>query len=106
MRIDNDREWVVLETVEHTIAVMRVDIDVGDALQAKVLTGMFDRDTAIIEHTETRRAIAPCVMQSADRIEGALGVTRQDLFERPERSTDDCGRGLEDAGPGGRIAMV
>ncbi len=48
---------IVFESVEDTVAVMRVDIDIGDAAQAVLLAQVLDRDAAIVEHAKTCRVL-------------------------------------------------
>ena len=60
---------ILLERVEHAVAVMRVDVDVGDAPDAVQPARGLDRDAAVVEYAEPGRAVARRVMQAADRNE-------------------------------------
>ena len=71
MDVREDDVRVVLERVEHAVAVMRIDVHVGDALQPVALAQQLDRDAAIVEHAEPGGAIARGVMQPGDRHEAA-----------------------------------
>src|SRR3984957_1741797 len=54
---------IVLESVEHAVAVVGVDVDVGDALETGTLEQL-DGDPAVVEDAETRRVIARGTMES------------------------------------------
>ena len=62
---------IVLERVEHAVAVMRIDVDVSDALQAMLAAQHLDRDAAIVEHAEAGGVVARRMMQAGDRNECA-----------------------------------
>ncbi len=66
----------------------------------------FDRDAAIVEDAEARRAVARRVMQPADRNEGAARGPGDDRGERLERPADDGRRGFIDPGKRRRIAGI
>ena len=55
VQVDELELGVGLERVEHAVAVMRIDVDVGDAADAVELAGGFDRDSAIVEDAEACR---------------------------------------------------
>ena len=71
VQVDELELGVGLERVEHAVAMMRIDVDVGDAANAVELAGGFDRDAAIVEDAETCRTVARRMMQAADRNECA-----------------------------------
>ena len=52
--------------------MMRIDIDIGDPLQAIVLAQVFDRNAAIVKHAESRCVTPAGVMQPRDRHKGAI----------------------------------
>ena len=75
MQVGEDDGRIVLERVVHAVAVVRVDVDVGDALEAMRAAQQLDDDAAIVEHAKARGAVARRVMQAGDRHE-ARGGTR------------------------------
>ena len=97
---------VLLERVEHAVAMMRVDVDVGHAANAVEPPRGFDRDAAVVEDAKPGRAVARRVMQAADRNERAARGPRDDRRERLERAADDARRGFVDAGERRRVAGV
>jgi hypothetical protein len=72
---------VVLERVEHPIAVVRVDVDVSDALQSRALQQL-DRHPAVVEDAKARRALARRVMEPGDGHEGAAALAAHDRLHR------------------------
>ena len=97
---------ILLEGIEHTVAVVRIDVDVGDAHDAVVPPRGLDGDTAIVEYAKARGRVAPRMMQSADRNESARNATRDDAVERLERTADDRASRLENPRKCGRVAVV
>ena len=73
MQIGEHDRRVVLEGVEHPIAVVRIDVDVGDALEAGTLE-LLDGYAAVVEHAEPGCAVARRMVQPGDRHEGAPAV--------------------------------
>ena len=67
VHIGDQHVRIRLEPVEHAIAVMGIDVDVGDAPQTVLATQVLDRHAAIVEHAEAGGAAARCVMQPGDR---------------------------------------
>ena len=97
---------ILLEGVEHAVAVMRVDVDVGDAANAVELARRLDRDAAVVEDAKPGRDVARRMMQPADRNERAANGPRDDRGQRLERAADDVRRGFVDAGERRRVAGV
>ncbi len=60
--ICKDQIRVIFKRVEHAVAMMRVDIDVGDALNAVLLAQLLGRDTKVIEDTK------PCCVIAAGMV--------------------------------------
>ena len=52
MHVREDDSRVVLERIEHTIAVVRIDVDVSDAFQPRFLAQQLDSHTAIVENAK------------------------------------------------------
>ena len=73
--VDRDRQHtrVVVEDELHAIAVMDVDVDVGDPLGA-CLEQPRDRDRRIVVHTEPRGPLGHRVMKSTRRVERVLHI--------------------------------
>src|SRR5580700_5526235 len=84
---------IVLESVEHAVAVMGVDVDIADPRQATVATHVLDHDTAVVEDAKSRGAVARCMVQSCDGNEGAARVTGDDGIHRAHGRADDSRRG-------------
>src|SRR5262249_28788605 len=97
---------IALERVEHAVAVMRVDVDIGYAADVVEPARGFDRDAAVVEDAEARGVIAARGMQTADGDERATQRPLDDRGERLERAADDRGRGLVHAGKRRRVARV
>ena len=57
---------IILESVEDAVAVMSVDIDVGDSLQSVLQAQVLSCDAAIVENAESGGAIASRMMQSGN----------------------------------------
>ena len=106
VQVGEQHVGILLERVEHAVAVMRVDVDVGDAANAVEPARGFDRDAAVVEDAEARGDVARRVMQPADRNERAPNGPRDDRGQRLERAADDVRRGFVDAGERRRVAGV
>jgi hypothetical protein len=104
--VREERICVGLERVEHAVPVVRVDVDVGDPLQAVPLAQQLDRNAAIVEDAEARRMSARGVMQPRDRDESAPRPAAHDLFDREHRGAHHHARGLVDAPGGRRITRI
>ena len=97
---------IILETVEHAVAVVRVDVDISDALHVVALAQVLDRDAAVIEDTESRCAAACRVVQTGDRDERARVVVVHQLVNGAQHRAHHGRSGVVDPGHGGRIAIV
>src|SRR4051812_6550107 len=85
---------------------MYIDVDVRHALDAIPAAQRIDHNAAVVEHTETCRARAPCVMQTADRLEAPIALTLHHLFQAFERRTYDARRCVVYARIRRRVAVV
>ena len=65
--IGEDQVGIVLEAVKHAVAVMRIDIDVRDLLDAVLLAQILDGDAAIVEYAKAGGNVAARMMQARDR---------------------------------------
>lgn len=98
VQVGDDDRRVVLEGVEHAIAMVGIDVDVGDRAQPVPPPQRLDHDATVVEHAEARGAVARRVVQPADRHEGAGARVRHDpLAGQTTRRADHGGRGLVDA---------
>ena len=97
---------ICLETVEDSVAVMRVDVDVRNALDAELAPRDLDCDAAIVENAKPGSGVAPRVMQAADRNERARVRSPDDALERLERAADDGASCLVDAGERRCVAVI
>ena len=96
---------VILERIEHAVAVVRVDVDVGDALEARALQQL-DRHAAVVEHAETGRAVARGVMQARDRHEGTPAFAVHDRLHRTQGGADHARGRLVDTSERGCVAGI
>ena len=106
VQVGEDELGVVLETVEHPIAVVRVDVDIGHAPDAVSPAQRLDRHAGVIEDAETGGRIAACVVQPRDGYEGAPAVAAQDRVHRIQHRAHDIGAGLVHAAKRRRVAVV
>ena len=106
VQVGKDHSGIVFEGIEHAVAMMRIDVDVGDAGHAAIAQQMLDHHAAIVEDTEPGGARARGVMQPADRHEGAAMRAIQDPLGRRETRADDALRRLEDAAESRRVTAV
>jgi sulfate-transporting ATPase len=89
---DNDSR-VGLESVENPISVVRVDIDVSDALQPGVPAQQLNRHPNVIEDTEPGRVIATRMVKTCDRNERPSASTRHNRVSGTEcRAYNNCRR--------------
>ena len=77
------------ERILHAVAVMGVEVDVGDARQARLQQAQ-DREHRIVEIAEPAGAIGAAVMRPAGRMEGDAAFERE--LRRADRASD-AGRG-------------
>ncbi len=94
VQVGDDDLRVVLEGVEHAVAVVRVDVDVGDAPEAVTPPQRLDDHAAVVEDAEARGAVARGVVQATDRHEGAAPRSGHDPISRAQARADDGGGGL------------
>ncbi len=106
VQVGENHSGIVLERVEHAVAVMCVDIDVRNARQPMLGLQVLDDDTAIVEHAESGRMAAPGMVQTRDRNEGALRCPAHQRCGRDQRAAYHIGSRLKHALPRGRIAAV
>ena len=105
MQVGEHHRGILLEGVEHAVAVMRVDVDVADALQARALEQL-DGHAAVVEHAEAGGAIARRVVQSRDGHEGAPAFAPHDRLHGAQGGADHVGGGFVHAAEGRRIAGI
>ena len=93
MQRDRQHPRVVVERGLHPVAVVHVDVDVGDALEA-VVEQPGDRDRAVVVDAEPRRPVAHGVVQAARDVHRAVRPALRDLPRRRERAAADQAAGL------------
>jgi hypothetical protein len=69
--VGEDDGRVGLERIKHAVAVMRVDIHVGDAFQAIFLLQDLDGHAGVVEHAKTGSGVGHAVVQAGDGHEKA-----------------------------------
>src|SRR5665213_150722 len=106
VQVGEDDSRVVFEGVVHAIAMVRVDVDIGDACHAVVAPQMLDDHAAIVEHAESRGPLTRGVMQAADRHERAPARAPKDPLGGRKARSHYAGRGLEHTTKSGRVAAV
>ena len=106
VNIDDDQVGVVLVGVEDAVAVMNVDIDIGDAAHAVLVAQGFDHHTEIVDHAESCRRVAARMVQPADRLKAARDLAADDARQRIQRRAADCAGRLEHAGKARGVAVV
>src|SRR5581483_7820047 len=87
-------------------AVVCIDIDIGDPLEAALPLEPLDQHPAVVEDTEAGRPIPRGVVQSRDRNERAPALSRHDRLGSIQRGPDHDGRGLVHAAKCRRVAIV
>ena len=97
---------IILVGIEDAVAVVHVDIDVGDAPQAVRAPQRLYDHADVAEHAESRRMIAAGMMQPADRQEGIGRPALHDPGQRVQRRAGHVRRGIEESLAGGRVAAV
>ena len=100
------RSWVALEGIEHAVAMMRVDVHVGHALDAVTPTQRLDQHADIVEHAESRGGVAARVMQPGDRHEHAPAPAIENIFESVQHRADDDRARLKHARERRRVAGI
>ncbi|GMQ87569.1 MAG: hypothetical protein BMS9Abin08_0773 [Gammaproteobacteria bacterium] len=88
---------VVLEGVEHAIAVMCIDINVGDALNSILPAQCFDGDPAIVEHTKTGGGITARMVQTGDGYECLPATCADNIVQCREYRTYHRARSFKDS---------
>ena len=93
--MDRDREHprVVPEARLHAVAVMHVDVDVGDPLSA-LREQPRDADGRVVVHAEPRGTVGHRVVETPGRVEGMLGLARPDRPGGRDRGADHERPGL------------
>ena len=106
VQVDERDIGVLFEGIEHAIAVVGVDVHIGDALQPVPGPQPLDGDTAIIQGAETCRPLSACVMQAGDRHKGSTSLSAHDRLGGAQRRTDHIGSGLVHAEEGWGVAPI
>ncbi len=106
MDIGEQQIGIVLETVEHAVAVMRVDIDIGHPPQTVSPAQELDHDAAVVVDAEPGGVLSAGMVQSRDRHESSPERAVHDPLHRRDRCPDDSRARDIDTRHRGRIAIV
>jgi len=87
--IGEDQSGVRLEAVIKPIAVMGVDIDVGNTLQTVFAAQPFDEHATVVQGAKARSAPTSRMVQPGNRHEGATRPTPHDLLARQQNASHD-----------------
>jgi energy-dependent translational throttle protein EttA len=91
VNVGNDHGGVIFEGVVHPIAVVGIDIYVGDALKARAPAQELDRDPAIVENAEAGCVITGRVVQTCDRHKCPAAAAPHDCIDGIHRSANHIG---------------
>jgi len=97
--VGEDQERVLLERVVHAVAVVNIDVHVGDLLQAVPPAQHLGDHAAVVEDAESGRMAARGMVQPRDRHEGPPGVAAHQGLGRLQRRADHAAGRLEDPLP-------
>ena len=89
MDVGEQEVRVVLETIEHAVSVVRIDVHVGDPFEPVTGTQVFRRHTAVVEHAETGGMSATRMVQPGDRYECTGRRACHDSVNGGQRGADD-----------------
>ena len=104
--IREDQVRVVVKSVKDTVAVVGVDIDIGDAPQPVFHAQVFGRNTAIVENTKPGGTIASCVMESGNRYKRAFVVVVHHFIDSTQHRAYDRRSRFVDSFDGRRITII
>ena len=79
---------VFFEAVKNAVAMMCIDIDIGNPRQAVLDPQILNRDATVVKHAKTRSAVARRMMQAGYRHKCAFGFARHDGIDGCERGSD------------------
>ena len=106
MQVRKNKVGVIFESVENTVTVVCIDIDVRNSLQSMFLSEVFDRYTAIVEYAKSSRVLSARMVQTGDRRERARGRAAHHRVDSGKRGANNIGGGIEDSRIRRRIAAV
>ncbi len=72
VNVCKEQERVILEFIEHAVAVVRINVNVRYPLYAVFLARLNNRDTNVVKNAKAAGRIAPGVVQPRDWHERAL----------------------------------
>ncbi len=104
--VRKDQVGIVLEAVEHAVAVMRVDVDIGHPPQTVSPAQELDHDAAVVVDAEPGGVLSAGMVQSRDRHESSPERAVHDPLHRRDRCPDDSRARDIDTRHRGRIAIV
>jgi hypothetical protein len=107
VEVDIQDSPVVIESVHYAIAVVCVNIDIGDLPSPRiVIEPTRDRNGEVVVDAETARSIRVRVMESAggvERTKGTSGLYSSDALDHP---SDDPRGGRIAPGKGGSVPLI
>ena len=106
MDIGENQLGIFFIRIEHPVAVMHVDIDIGYALNAVVGTQRFNHDAKVIEDAEAGGTVAPSMVQSADGLKCGPTLRAHDVRQTIEGRTNYRGARFIDARKDRRVSVI
>ena len=106
VEIGKNEPGPVGKSVIHTVAMMRIDIDIGDALETPAPMQLLDQHTAIVKHTKTGSRRSRSVVQAGDGHEPPVHFAIDDRTRRFENRAHHTGSNLVHARECRRIAQI
>jgi hypothetical protein len=104
--VGEDQIRIVLEAIVDAVAMVGIDVDVGDTFESVISAQHFDRHAAIVEYTEARGRAARSVVQPGDRHEGATRAACHDFAAGEQSPADHIGSRFINAAPRRRVSRV
>ena len=106
MNVGKNQVWVIFKSIEHPVAMMRIDIHISDTLHVVVAAQIFGSNAAIVKHTETRSVIASGMMQAGNGDKCALVIAVHDFIDGAKNRSDNSGGRVVDSRNCRRVAIV
>jgi hypothetical protein len=102
-KVREDHIGIGLEGIEHAVAMVHIDVDIGDRTHAAGAEH-FDEHTDVVEDAEAGGGIARRVMQASDGHEGPIGAAIEQRLGRRQRGGPPLA--IPAAAIGRRVAAV
>jgi len=88
MDIRENQIRIVVEGIENTVAMVGIDVDIGDTGYRVFLAQIFNRHAAVVEDAKTSGMRAAGMVQPGNRHEGMAGPAGHDLVHAVQRGAD------------------